>query len=485
MLKKPKGKDKRGIVLICLISFLILASVAAYVLNPYINISLALNLFPFLSPSAKSTPTPFYGETIDMSQILPTSHHYIVNSKGQDLIDIAANLGVNLIRITNITRSFNNNADAIYTRDQWNQVLNKMQSKGIKALILIETASNNRDYYTPEIQPVYLHLVQEYIDSEVFSHPDVYAVDIKNEPLLTDANLRMLQAAHMMIKKKYPALKQTIGWWATPQSSEDPYNRNKYNWGDYSAGQKLNNIVDFYSLHMYGFDTPPKWGIHLDPDLRTKVFISASENGLQTKKSILIEEFGAANGDAISDQDSLGSPQLQANVYQGVYQALKEMHSSQIIGSVAFLFYSRNHYPDAWAIVKNNGDYLFPATYILQEYALGKNNPSLQAATVVTSQSYVVKNASNHTIKNLAISDRIGLKIQLDTSKTYSLFLSMDNILEPIELFHYEPGSKSYYAVYQAVKKGSVQLSIIPNANCKSSNPLCTTPIYTLTINVR
>src|SRR5436305_13518478 len=135
-----------------------------------------------------------------MSQILPTSQHYVVNRKGQYLIDIAADLGINLIRITNVQRSFNNNTDAVYTRDQWNQVLNKMQSKGMKALILIETVSNDGDYYARDIRPAYLHLVQEYINSGVFSSPDVYAVDIKNEPVLTDANLRMLQTAHTMIK---------------------------------------------------------------------------------------------------------------------------------------------------------------------------------------------------------------------------------------------------------------------------------------------
>ena len=80
---------------------------------------------------------------------------------------------------------------------------------------------------------------------------------------------------------------------------------------------------------MYGLVTD-NFGIRLGPDLKTKVFISQVENGLQTKKPILIEEFGEANGDAVSDQDTIGSPQLQANVYQGVYQALKEMHSSQI-----------------------------------------------------------------------------------------------------------------------------------------------------------
>src|SRR5437764_10024557 len=144
----------------------------------------------------------FYGENIDMSQILPSSQHYVVNSKGEDLIDIAANLGINLIRITNAQRSFNNNADSVYTGDQWNQVLSKMQSKGIKALILIETHSNNGDDYTPDIRPAYLHLVQKYIESGVFSNPDVYAVDIKNEPLLTDANVKMLQIAHYMIQAK-------------------------------------------------------------------------------------------------------------------------------------------------------------------------------------------------------------------------------------------------------------------------------------------
>jgi hypothetical protein len=256
-----------------------------------------------------------------------------------------------------------------------------------------------------------------------------------------------------------------------------------YNWSDYSAGQKLANIVDFYSVHMYGLATD-QFGIGLNPKLKAKAFLSQVQNGLQTKKPILIEEFGEANGDAVSDQDTIGSPELQANIYQGVYQALKEMQSSQIIGSVAFQFYSRTDYPDAWAIVKNKGDYLLPAAYILQEYALGKGNSSLQAGTVVRSQSYLVKNTDNHTIKDLHISDRIGLKLQLDNSKNYSPFLSGDGMLQPVDLFHYDLASDSYQAVYQAVSKGSVQLNIIPNDNC-TKGVICTNPVYTLMINVQ
>ncbi len=149
----------------------------------------------------------------------------------------------------------------------------------------------------------------------------------------------------------------------------------------------------------------------------------------------MITEFGAANGYAISDQNTIDSPELQAKVYQGVYQALKEMHSSQIIGTVAFNFYSHDQYPGAWAIVQNHGDYFLPAAYILQEYALGENNPSLQAATIVNSQSYLATNVNNHGTRTLHLSDRIGLKLQLDNSKNYSLSLSEDGILKLVEPF--------------------------------------------------
>lgn len=481
MLKKFKPKNGRAFRWPAI--FFIVVSLAVCVLFSYLNSYLVLNIFPFLSSTTNTNSMPtFYGENIDMSQILPTSQYYVVNSKGQDLIDIAANLGINLVRVTNVQRSFNNDADSVYTRDQWNQVLSKMQRKGIKALILIDTDTNNADYYAPDIRPVYLHLVQEYIDSGVFANPDVYGVDIKNEPLLTDANLDMLQAAHAMIKAKYPDLKQTVGAWATPPSTEDPYNPHNYIWSDFSAGQKLANIVDFYSIHMYGLDSNNS-GIGLNPDLRTKVFISEVQKGLQTTKPILIEEFGEANGDAVSDQDTIGSPELQANVYQGVYQALKEIHSTQVLGALAFDFYSHDHYPDAWAIVKNNGNYLFPAAYILQEHALGRNNPSLQEETSVTSQSYLVTNADNDSTKTLLLSDRIGLKLQLDTSKDYSLSLSVSSILQPAESFYYDPDSDSYEAVYQVISKGNVQLNVISNSTGSMDNTP-TASEYTLAINV-
>jgi hypothetical protein len=184
----------------------------------------------------------------------------------------------------------------------------------------------------------------------------------------------------------------------------------------------------------------------------------------------------------VSDQDTIGTPQLQANIYQGMYQALKELHSSQLMGAVAFDFYSRNQYPDAWAIVKSHGDYLLPAAYILQEYALGKNNPSLKALTVVNSQSYLVKNANNYTTKTMHVHDRIGLRLQLDTNQNYSISLSGDGTLQSVESFHYESVFDSYLAVYQATGQGTVKVNVKRLSNDINSD---NQTVYKLTVNIQ
>lgn len=482
MSKKLTRTNRGTHVLIWIASILVLVGIAVYIFNSYFSIGLLLKVFP-ISSSASPGEQMIYGENIDMSQILPTSQHYIINSKGQDLIDIAANLGVNLIRITNGQHSFKSKTISIYTRDQWNQVLDKMQRKGIKAIIQIETTGDDPAYYSLKIQPAYLHLVQLYIDSGVFSHPDVYAVDIRNEPLITDDNLKMLETVHTMIKKKYPQLKQTVGWWAGPRSLKNPYTPNNIGWGYLSAGRRLANIVDFFSVHMYGLGTE-HIGIGVNANLSAKTSLLQTLKGLQTKKPILIEEFGEANGDAISNQDTVGSPQLQANVYQGVYQALKEMHNSQILGTIGYDFHSRNQYPDAWAIVKDHGNYLFPAAYVLQEYALGKDNPSLQKATTVTSHSYLVANADNHTTEDLTVSDRIGLKLQLDSGQEYSLTLSANGILQPVTSLYYNPSSHAYEAVYQAINKGNVQIYVSSGNSCSAGGD-CPAAIYTVTVDIQ
>ncbi len=119
MVKKLRQKNKEFRFLIGMVGLFTFAFLAAYVLYPYLNLYLVSNIFSFLSSTTSThIHSPFqrygsstaYGENIDMSQILPASQHYVVNSKGQDLIDIAGDLGINLVRITNAKRSFQQDA---------------------------------------------------------------------------------------------------------------------------------------------------------------------------------------------------------------------------------------------------------------------------------------------------------------------------------------------------------------------------------------
>ncbi|GHO98528.1 hypothetical protein KSF_085760 [Reticulibacter mediterranei] len=477
MRKKTSSPKKGCRTFLWMSSICLLGSLLAHLLFPEGENLLSLSLLPFLSAPGSRTSF-FYGENIDMSQVLPTSQHYVVNSQGQDLIDIAATLGITLVRLTNGARSIDNDEDSLYTKAQWGQVLGKMQRKGIKAIILIETASHNPEHYTFAMQPVYLQLVRAYIKSGVFAHPNVYAVDIKNEPLLTDANIALLEQAHHLIQNAYPHLKQTVGWWAGPTPTTDPYDPTTFNWSDGAAGRKLDPIVDFYSLHLYGLTSSP-FGVTLGATVKTKLFFSQVEHGLQTKKPLLLEEFGEANGEAVSDQNTIGSPQLQAAIYQGVYQALQDMHNSQIIGALAFDFFSRTQYHDAWAIIKNRGDYRFPAASVLQAYALGTKEPTLQQVSMI--QNTLLENDDKSKTKQVQRYSRLGLKLRLESGTNYTLAESTPGIVQPIDPLHYDPSSDTYIALYWSAHQGRVTLRILPTNNCISCL-IEKIPAYTVTI---
>ena len=455
--------------------FLIIFTFIGYlIVNNYKGINLISILSPFhnkpLSASiAVNTAQFYYGMNVEMSQILPSSERYIVNSQGKDLIDISADLGINMLRITNSTRSFNDNKDAIYTQTQWYTVLDKMQRKGIRAIILIETASNNGDYYSRDIRPVNIDLVNSYvIDSGVLNHPNVYAVDIKNEPIITQNNLSYLKKASEMIKAKYSHILITIGWWGSQSgdiNADVGNSNNQLQWDNYHIGKLLDPFIDFYSIHMYGFDKK-KLGIYIDPELKTKLFIGQVKNALATKKPILIGEFGAANGDAISDQDTIGSPELQANTYRGVYQAIADLNDNQIIGTIGFQFYGRDKFTDAWAIAKNKGDFLFPVATVIKSYA--KNNTILinNINFKNTGESYLLTNTENKGKKNINLGDKVGLKLNLSSDYNYMISISTPNILKQIEPLHYDQEHDSFYALYQASNSGSIQIEVTGKKIC-------------------
>jgi hypothetical protein len=416
---------------------------------------------------------PYYGVNVDMSQLVPGSSNYYKNSKGQDYIDIAHHLGINLFRIDNITEGFNNGSlYTTYTQDQWNEVLNKMQMNGIKAVILIEALSSDQNLFTTEINQSYLNLVQQYIiDSNVGNNADVIGIDLKNEPALDSNNLLYLQRARDMIKQKYPNMPLCVGGWKVDSGKKDANGNIIYNYHSPADAPKLEPIVDFYCVHLYGFDIPNSLGQYPNPTNRAVSYLQAI--ALNTdNKPILLEEFGASNGTTITDQQTLGSMKLQANAYSGVYQAILNSPDLHIMGSTAYLFGQRGESPDSWAIMSKDGNDLNPAAYILQKYATGTSDVPVNLSSPFPNP-HIYKNIDNGQTQTVNVGDPIGFILNLPQSSQYKAVISSTNLVTLTEPLVYDSSYKTYNLVYQAIGKGNVVFTVYNDPTCTQENTAC------------
>lgn len=396
----------------------------------------------------------FYGVSLDMSQILPASKNYVKNKKNEDLVDISHDLGVNLIRITNVNKSFNNE-NVVYTKKQWDQVLDKMNDKGIKAIILVESPTAIPNDYSKN----YIKLVKNYIlDSGVAQNPAVYAIDIKNEPLISYENVKAMESASKMIKDKYPDMKITVGGWKTLNPDSKPGDLDPYIWQSPQLADKLNNFIDFYSLHLYEYDKS-LLGKYPNPYNLTAFHINKLKDSLGGKP-ILIEEFGAGNGNEITDQQTLGNNELQANIYTGIYKyILENAQKENLLGSVAYTLYPRDYNTNGWNIVDKNFTPL-PAALVLQKFANGENVES-QPSNSDTSKVYLLSGKDNNRIISLNKNDILGFRIILDPKKLNSIKITNSGILEETQSLTKENNNDVYDAVFKAVKSGKTSITAV------------------------
>lgn len=338
------------IISLCILSVL---SLIAYFFRDEIT--------PNMEDVLSTKPSQYYGATVDMSQILPESQHYIKNSKGEDLIDIAAKLGMNTLRITNITSPTDGKDTTSYSQGQWKEVLDKMREKRIYAVILIEANGRDEKFHNNiTLDDYYINFVKNYVAAKECNYSNVLAVDISNEPLLNSQNLEKLREATKIVKSACPNTKITIGSWRTDSGQKDDSGQPIYNWHDPKETRQINDIVDIQSVHLYGFDKP-KDGPYPDPYKLTTGYLN--EIRKYTNKPVLIEEFGAGNGSALTDQNTLGSRELQKTTYEGVLKAVHDYKNKNIIGATAYLLLPRSDGTDSWSIATDNGDNLLPAAY--------------------------------------------------------------------------------------------------------------------------
>lgn len=403
----------------------------------------------------------YYGVNVDMSQLVPGSRNYIVNSKGQDFIDIASHLGIHMFRITSVGKGFDTNADTlVYTKNQWDEVLNKMADDDIQAVILVEANTTNSQLNSNMLTNRYLQLVKQVvINPDLGAHKNVYAIDLTNEPILTSNNISKLQQAREIIKQKYPNMRITVGGWKVDLGYKNANGNEALRWNSPQDAHLLSNIVDFYAVHLYGFDQPVN-DTYPDPYNFTLNFFEQNAKYLNNKP-VLIEEFGSANGDAFTDQDTLGSQQLQANIYDGFYRALTQVKNVHIIGSLAYVLYPRGlPFSDGWDLLANNGNTIYPAAYVLQKYATGKSDIQLHLPYHNLPTDYMLHNNSNNQTILAKKNDIIAIQINLDTSKMYTIHLNNSTMLLNTEPLNYDTTQNAYEAVYHVEQIGKVTITI-------------------------
>src|SRR5260370_5406346 len=273
------------------------------------------NYIQFNQPINTSTGTVFNGVNVDICLINPNSPDYVKNAQGQDLIDIAYHLGINFFRIINLgcTKGGSDGGGA-GVASNWTLVLNKMARYGIQAMPIAGA-------HAPASGSTLTSATQSYIVSYVRNnrlgnYSNVYGIDMINEPTLNTNNLSILQQTARQIKAAYPNLRVTVGGWKVAKGTYGCVTQGGSWYPQPRDGRLLSNIVDFYSPHLYGYDKLVD-GLYPDPYTFTTNYFDAMLP-YTAGKPILIGEYGAGNGDWITDQDTLGSRELQANVTDAI-----------------------------------------------------------------------------------------------------------------------------------------------------------------------
>jgi hypothetical protein len=414
----------------------------------------------------KLHPKQYFGVNVDIGQLIPDSKYYITNSKGEDLIDIAHDLGINVFRIDNSDPpNINNQEIPTYTKAQWYEVLQKMNQNGISAILLTETSSTKLSFTPTSLNSSYLQFVKNYIiNPQVCNNTDVYGIDLVNEPAINQQNLEILKKAANMIKKFCPETKITVGGWKTDTFTKDAQGNEYYIYNDPSSGSSLSSIVDFYSVHIYHFEQPIN-GNYTDPYSLTQSYLNQIKN-YSGNMPILIEEFGAPNGDAISDQTTIGSPQLQANTYAGVFRAVHDMAGDKILGAISYEFYQRGYHPETWNILKDNGNYIFPAANYFSSAVSGDMIAlsAVEPTTQFPNSSVLTISDNNKTIFS-KVGDITGFHLQLPTAK-YNVAITGDkNVLNTTEPLTQGWGTGYYDTVVHAQNPGIAQIVIKNGSN--------------------
>lgn len=298
-----------------------------------------------------------YGVNVDMTAMIPNTPYTVTTGKGGNFFDLAALLGINTLRITDIQWE---TSGIEYSSATWRYVFDEAERHHLHIILLLEDGGE----YTA------LQQAHNLLGRYGLAHASaLWLVDLFNEPNLSDPLL--MTALHVeaeYVREVAPGVPLTIGGW----KSEIPDHPGIFDWQDPVDIPKFIKMVNVVSPHLYEFELGARQG--LTPRKWTQRFLNAVLQEAQ-HKSILLEEFGAANGLAPTNEPMpTGSPSWQASVYRGVLQETAAEYDQGVIGALAWIIAPRPTWPYpyphnyeknmvGWAFALNRGQHLLPAAW--------------------------------------------------------------------------------------------------------------------------
>ena len=311
-----------------------------------------------LLPSA--SPNIAYGVNVDITAMIQGTPYTVKTASGGNLFDLAAQLGINTLRITDIQWETSGKE---YSQASWRYVFDEAEHHHMHVILLLEDGG---DYSA-------IQQARTLLDRYGLAHASaLWLVDLYNEPNLSDPQLMAaLNEEAAYVHRVAPAVPITIGGW----KSQVPGHPKMFNWQDPSDIPRFISLVDVVSPHLYEFEEAAQRGF--TPRQWTHGFLSAVHQEA-SHKPILLEEFGAGNGLAPTYESSAtGSPKWQAYVYGCVLQEVAAEYNQEVIGAVAWIIAPRPPQPyfnplvyerdmTGWAFVLNHGQHLLPAAGCFQ-----------------------------------------------------------------------------------------------------------------------
>lgn len=368
---------------------------------------------PGVTPYPAISPFPYpanmiYGTNTGLGNLTTL----LTDNTGTNILDVAHSLGINVIRIN----LWNSPVDPVthlstVTKAQWDTILAKIASYGMKAIIMPHHAVYNgpgefNNYYIP-------YMTDLAITKGLANNPTVLVMNLANEPYLSSGNIAKMITVRNIIKNANPNMLVDTGGWKTPRNPCPAEFQGNYCWENPTDAHLVNMLNDFYSLHHYDYDrpsnefyrctigaypplpTPSIPPIYPEPVEFTKAYIAAVRQDIQTyypneNKPIFLEEFGASNTLKCTDQSAiLKTTQQQADIYKGVYTAINQYKNTyNIIGAANWSIYeycplsSANGNGIVWKTdstgkLNCSGKFtILPAGQVIKSFALSTPTPT-------------------------------------------------------------------------------------------------------------